>query len=78
LICELKAVNTAIWQVEDELRGCELRQDFGHGFVELARSVYRNNDRRAALKRLINERLGSAIMEEKGYVAYDQPRYNAA
>jgi hypothetical protein len=78
LISELKAVNAAIWEVEDELRGCETRQDFGPRFVELARSVYKNNDRRAAIKRLINERLGSEIMEEKGYAAYDELRYNAA
>ncbi len=78
LILELKAVNAAIWEVEDELRGCEKRQDFGHRFVELARSVYRNNDRRAAIKRMINERLGSAILEEKGYAAYERTRHNAA
>ena len=78
LISELKAVNAAIWEVEDELRGCEMRQDFGQRFVELARSVYRNNDRRAAIKRLINDRLGSAILEEKGYTAYQRSRHDAA
>ena len=78
LIGDLKAVNLAIWQVEDELRACETRQDFSRRFIDLARSVYRNNDRRAAIKRLINERLGSAILEEKGYTAYDEMRHNAA
>ena len=78
LIIELKAVNAAIWEVEDELRVCEMKQDFGHRFVELARSVYRNNDRRAAIKRTINDRLGSAILEEKGYAAYERTRHNAA
>jgi tetratricopeptide (TPR) repeat protein len=78
LTLELKAVNAAIWEVEDELRDCEMRQEFGPRFVELARSVYKNNDRRAALKRRINESLGSAIIEEKGYTAYDAPRHHAA
>jgi tetratricopeptide (TPR) repeat protein len=78
LVRELKAVNEAIWDVEDELRDCELRRDFGGRFVELARSVYRNNDRRAAIKRRINDRLGSAIVEEKGYRAYDSSRSDAA
>jgi hypothetical protein len=78
LISELKAVNLAIWQVEDELRECEERRDFGRRFIELARSVYRNNDRRAAIKRKINEELGSAILEEKGYTAYEKSRQSAA
>ncbi len=71
LIAELKTVNEAIWEAEDELRLRERARDFGPSFIELARSVYRNNDRRAALKRTINERLGSALIEEKGYRAYD-------
>jgi tetratricopeptide (TPR) repeat protein len=71
LIVELKTVNEAIWEAEDELRLLERARDFGPSFIELARSVYRNNDRRAALKRTINERLGSALIEEKGYRAYD-------
>jgi tetratricopeptide (TPR) repeat protein len=78
LIMELKAVNLAIWQVEDELRECERFRDFGRRFIELARSVYRNNDRRAAIKRKINEQLGSAILEEKGYTAYEKSRQSAA
>jgi hypothetical protein len=47
--------------------GAEKAADFGPRFVELARSVYQTNDRRAAVKRRINERLGSAILEEKSY-----------
>jgi tetratricopeptide (TPR) repeat protein len=77
-IRELKAVNAAIWEVEDEIRECERQQDFGHRFVELARSVYRNNDRRAALKRRINNWFGSAILEEKGYRAYERTQHDAA
>jgi hypothetical protein len=64
---ELRSVNEALWTVEDELRLCERNQDFGSRFVALARSVYRHNDRRAALKRQINELLGSRLIEEKSY-----------
>jgi Tfp pilus assembly protein PilF len=78
MIIELKAINAAIWDIEDEIREYEGRQEFGHRFVDHARSVYRNNDRRAAIKRQINEWLGSAILEEKGYRAYQQSRHDAA
>ncbi len=64
---DLREVNEAIWDVEDALRDCERCGDFSPHFVELARSVYRNNDRRAALKRAINDRLGSRLVEEKSY-----------
>jgi hypothetical protein len=69
LTAELKAVNEALWQIEDEIRACEFTGDFGPRFIELARSVYQQNDRRAAVKRRINERLGSRIIEEKSYTA---------
>jgi hypothetical protein len=64
---DLKAVNERLWDVEDEIRACEKRQDFSARFVALARSVYAENDRRAALKRRISELLGSALIEEKSY-----------
>jgi hypothetical protein len=70
LAAELKSVNQCLWDVEDQLRDCERRQDFGPRFVELARSVYRHNDRRAALKRDINVMLGSQLIEEKAYARY--------
>jgi hypothetical protein len=70
LTAELRAVNEALWQVEDDLRACERAADFGPRFVELARSVYRRNDERAALKRQINELLGAAFSEQKSYTAY--------
>src|SRR5271166_4126010 len=72
LATELKAVNEARWQVEDEIRLCERGEDFGPRFVALARSVYRTNDRRAALKRQINELLGSKLIEEKSYTSYEE------
>jgi DNA repair exonuclease SbcCD ATPase subunit len=68
---ELKTINEQLWEIEDEIRDCERRREFGDRFVELARAVYRTNDRRAAIKRQINEQLGSAIIEEKSYAAYD-------
>jgi len=68
LTAELRAANEALWTIEDQIRDCERAGDFGPKFVELARSVYVNNDRRAALKRRINMLLGSKIIEEKSYV----------
>jgi hypothetical protein len=64
---QLKKVNETLWQVEEDLRSCERANDFGPHFIELARSVYKHNDRRAALKRHINCSLGSALTEEKDY-----------
>jgi len=64
---ELQSVNTRLWEVEDDLRELEARADFGARFVELARSVYKLNDRRAALKYAINLATGSTIVEEKSY-----------
>jgi tetratricopeptide (TPR) repeat protein len=64
---ELAAVNEKLWDVEDEIRLCEKAGDFSERFVALARAVYVANDRRAALKREINRRCNSAIVEEKHY-----------
>ncbi|HEU0221325.1 MAG TPA: DUF6165 family protein [Paracoccaceae bacterium] len=66
----LQAVNAALWDIEDAIRDRERAGDFGPRFVELARSVYRTNDRRAELKREINTLLGSRIVEEKSYRPY--------
>lgn len=64
---ELRAVNAALWDIEDEIRELEARQDFGARFVELARGVYLNNDERARIKQRINAAFGSDIIEEKSY-----------
>lgn len=72
LISELKKVNEALWVIEDQIRDCEREKDFGGKFIGLARSVYRNNDKRAELKREINILLDSNIIEEKSYQSYDQ------
>jgi Family of unknown function (DUF6165) len=71
LTAELRGVNEAIWVVAERLRECERAGEFGPEFVELARSMYRENDRRAAIKRRINERLRSEIIEEKSYTVGD-------
>jgi hypothetical protein len=66
----LRKINEALWDVEDLIREEERAGRFGPRFIELARSVYRNNDERAAVKRQINLLLGSAIVEEKSYADY--------
>jgi len=70
LAAELKQVNERLWEIEDDIRDCERRKDFGNKFVELARGVYMNNDRRSEIKRAINQLLGSRLIEEKSYAAY--------
>jgi hypothetical protein len=67
LATRLKAINEHIWDLEDEIRECERRQDFGPAFVAVARNIYRTNDERAALKREINVASGSQLREEKSY-----------
>jgi len=70
LIAELRDANAKLWDIEDDIRDLERVKDFGDAFVALARSVYRSNDRRAAMKREINELLNSTIIEEKSYAEY--------
>ncbi|MBQ1540529.1 hypothetical protein C5708_00725 [Caulobacter sp. CCUG 60055] len=70
LTAELTAINAALWDIEDGKRDCERRQDFGDRFVRLARDVYIENDRRAAVKRRINAAAGSELVEEKSYKPY--------
>lgn len=67
---ELKAVNEALWDIEDRIRLKEKAQAFDAEFIELARSVYFRNDERAAVKRAINLKLGSTLVEEKSYQDY--------
>ncbi|MCA8996857.1 MAG: hypothetical protein KDA80_07725, partial [Planctomycetaceae bacterium] len=69
----LRQINEDLWEIEDNIRDCEREQDFGDKFIQLARSVYRTNDRRAAVKREINLLLGSALVEEKSYHEYAPP-----
>jgi hypothetical protein len=67
---KLKAVNQALWEVEDEIRAKEAAQSFDARFIALARAVYFNNDQRAQLKREVNVLLKSELVEEKQYTAY--------
>jgi Family of unknown function (DUF6165) len=67
---ELEAVNARLWEVEDRLRELEAAQRFDARFIELARAVYFSNDERAAIKKRINTKLGSALVEEKSYQPY--------
>ena len=67
---ELRLVNEALWEIEDKIRQKEASKLFDQEFIELARSVYINNDKRANLKRKINGLLGSPLVEEKQYSTY--------
>ena len=67
LQAELKSVNEALWEIEDDIRACEAEADFGPEFIRLARAVYQTNDRRAELKKAINIAAGSTVIEEKSY-----------
>ena len=66
----LQAVNERLWDIEDRIRDKESRQTFDRDFIELARSVYVCNDERAAIKKRINQQLGSRLVEEKSYKQY--------
>jgi Family of unknown function (DUF6165) len=70
LEAELTEVNIRIWEIEDGKRECERRKCFDETFVDLSRATYIENDRRAAIKRQINELAGSELIEEKSYEAY--------
>jgi Family of unknown function (DUF6165) len=67
---QLTHVNETLWNIEDHIRDEERRKNFGARFIELARQVYLTNDRRAEIKRAINLRLGSVLIEEKSYRPY--------
>ena len=67
---ELKKVNEILWKIEDDIRICEKEKNFGDRFIELARSVYITNDKRAELKGEINKLLDSNIQEVKSYEDY--------
>ena len=70
LYAELKSINQKLWIVEDDIRECERRKDFGPEFIFLAREVYFTNDERARVKKEINLSSGSSLVEEKSYQAY--------
>jgi hypothetical protein len=70
LTAELKSVNEALWEIEDDIRNEERNRQFGERFIELARAVYVTNDERANAKKKVNLHLNSTIVEEKSYQDY--------
>lgn len=69
-IQELEEINTALWDIEDAIRDKERKREFDEEFVQLARSVYKINDRRFEVKLKINKRYSSSLVEEKSYQPY--------
>ena len=70
LMAELKLVNEALWDIEDDIREKEAAKSFDAEFIRLARAVYITNDKRAEIKKQINLATGSALVEEKSYESY--------
>lgn len=69
-INQLRKINLNLWETEDRIREKERLNDFGSEFIEIARSVYKQNDQRASIKRQINILHGSELVEEKSYRSY--------
>ena len=70
LYLNLKTINSSLWDVEDKIRMKESLKEFDDDFIELARSVYKINDQRSLIKRNINMKYNSVIVEEKSYKEY--------
>lgn len=70
LHAQLKEINEALWEIEDDIRDKERAREFDERFIELARAVYFTNDRRSEVKKKLNLHLGSEIVEEKSYQDY--------
>ena len=71
LHAQLKEINEALWEIEDDIRDKERAKEFDDRFIELARAVYVTNDKRSRVKKDLNLHLGSEIIEEKSYQDYD-------
>ena len=69
-LSNLLSVNEKLWKIEDDIRDCERKKKFDENFIELARSVYINNDKRSEIKLEINKKFGSKIIEVKSYEKY--------
>jgi len=67
---KLSKINQTLWDIEDQLREKEREKKFDKKFISLARMVYYKNDERAKIKRMINKRFGSELIEEKSYTQY--------
>ena len=70
LIKNLKKINKKLWEIEDNIRIKESKQEFDEEFIKLARSVYIENDKRASIKKEINQKYNSDLVEEKSYKSY--------
>ena len=70
LHAQLKEINEALWEIEDDIRDKERVREFDERFIELARAVYFTNDKRSEVKKKLNLHLGSQIVEEKSYQDY--------
>ena len=70
LYLKLKEINLSLWKIEDKIRIKESLKEFDEDFIELARSVYKINDERSLIKREINLKYNSGIVEEKSYEKY--------
>ena len=70
LVDKLKTINNNLWEIEDQIRLKESKQEFNQEFIELARSVYKQNDQRSFIKREINKQYNSDLTEEKSYKNY--------
>ena len=68
---KLETINLKLWEIEDKIRKKEANKEFDDEFIQLARNVYINNDKRSAVKREINIKYGSNIIEEKEYFSYN-------
>jgi hypothetical protein len=71
LFTKLETINLKLWEIEDKIRKKEANKEFDDEFIQLARNVYINNDKRSVVKREINIKYGSNIIEEKEYVSYN-------
>jgi hypothetical protein len=69
---KLKQVNAELWDIEDAIRDCDARGDFGDAFIEHARAIYRLNDERSRIKKAINFASGSRLVEEKSYKSFQR------
>lgn len=67
---DLLTINKKLWKIEDDIRECERKKDFGQLFIDLARAVYFTNDERSVVKKEINVLTGSDLIEEKSYEDY--------
>ena len=67
---KLIQINKKLWDIEDKIRACEAKKNFNKQFIDLARAVYINNDKRSEVKKKINQLSGSRLTEEKSYKSY--------